>query len=175
MLPILAAALTPLLTTLAENGLSLLAGAISAKGKDLIEDKLGVKLDTEVTTEDGRLKLLQLQSSHEEFLLDIVIKQKDQELRELELRAQDINSARNMNTKVNASVHASWLTKNIPAILAITVIGVGFLLLAYSKEPDIRTAVVGLMTLVLGFYFGSTSSSKAKDDSIRALSNEVGK
>ena len=40
MIPIVGA----LLTTLAENGLTLLSSAIQAKGKQVVEEKLGVKI-----------------------------------------------------------------------------------------------------------------------------------
>ena len=166
MLPIL----IPILTKLAESGLSILGNAIVAKGKDVVEKQLGVDIDNTMQTEEGRIKLLQLQQAHEEFLLNANIQSKEQELKEQALAYADTASARDMNTRVNESVSASWLSKNIAAMLAVVVVSVGFALLATTEAADVRTAVVGLMTLVLGFYFGSTSSSKGKDDLISKLS-----
>ena len=49
--------MAPLLSLLASQGLSLLTSAIQAKGKEVIESKLGVSLDTAVQTPEGILKL----------------------------------------------------------------------------------------------------------------------
>ena len=68
MVPIVAS----LLGTLAQNGLGLLSSAIQAKGKEVVESALGVKIsdnpsDAEVS------KLRQLQYDHEERLLELGI------------------------------------------------------------------------------------------------------
>ena len=151
-----------LIAPLLAQGLSLLANAAMAKGKEWVEEKTGVNLDQPLSAEDT-LKLRQYELDHEEELLRLRVEDKRLDL-------ADVQSARDMNTRINESSNATWLSKNVPAILALLVIGVGFLLLGTTKDADVRTAVVGLMTLVLGFYFGSTASSRAKDDSIRALS-----
>jgi maltodextrin utilization protein YvdJ len=166
MLPLL----IPIITKLAESGLSILGNAILAKGKDVVEKQLGVDVDASMQTEDGKIKLLQLQQEHEEFLLNASIQSKELEIKEQAMSYADTASARDMNTRVNESVSASWISKNIAAMLAVMVVSVGFVLLATTDAADVRTAVVGLMTLVLGFYFGSTSSSKGKDDLISRLS-----
>lgn len=151
-----------LLAPLLAQGLSLIGNAVMAKGKDWVEEKTGVRLDQPLSQEDV-LKLRQFEMDHEEELLRLRIEDKRLDL-------ADVQSARDMNTRVNESANATWLSKNVPAILALIVIIVGFLLLGITKDADVRTAVVGLMTLVLGYYFGSTSSSRVKDDAIRALS-----
>lgn len=151
-----------LLAPLLSQGLSLIGNAVLAKGKDWVEDKTGVKLDQPLSAEDT-LKLRQYEMDHEEELLKLRIEDKRLDL-------ADVQGARDMNTRINESANASWLSKNVPAILALVVIVVGFILLGTTKDADVRTAVVGLMTLVLGFYFGSTSSSRAKDDIIKSLS-----
>lgn len=156
------ALLAPLLAPLLSQGLSLISNAVLAKGKDWVEQKTGVSLDQPLAAEDV-LKLRQYEMEHEEELLRLRIEDKQLDL-------TDLQGARDMNTRINESVNATWLAKNVPAILALTVIGCGFVLLAFTAEADVRTAVVGLMTLVLGFYFGSSSSNRVKDDTIKALS-----
>lgn len=56
---------------LASKGLSLLGDAIVAKGKDAIEEKLGVKLPTTEAelTPEKLLELTNAQNSHEQFLV----------------------------------------------------------------------------------------------------------
>lgn len=164
MLPIASA----LLTMLAQNGLNTLAGAIQAKGKEAIEEKLGVKIP-DAPTNDDMIKLKQLEIDHEEFLVSASIKREELALKEIELSQKDTASARDMNTRVNESANATILSKNVPAYLAIIVIVCGFFMLATKTDPNIITAVVGLMTLVLGFYFGSSKSSRDKDEAIKAL------
>ena len=151
-----------LIAPLLAQGLNLLGNAVLAKGKDWVEEKTGVKIQPNMSDEDV-LRLRQYEMDHEEELLKLRIEDKRLDL-------ADVQGARDMNTRINESANATWLSKNIPAVLALIVIVVGFLLLGTTKDADVRTAVVGLMTLVLGFYFGSTSSSRVKDDAIRALS-----
>jgi hypothetical protein len=168
MLPVI----TALLSQLAASGLSTLGNAIIAKGADVIEEKLGIDINKTMQTEDGRIKLLQLQQEHEQYLLSAAIQKEELALKAQAMSYADTDSARAMNTRVNESVSASWLTKNIAALLATAVVLGGGVILVTTNEADVRTAVVGLITLVLGFYFGSTSSSKAKDEAIHALSNK---
>lgn len=144
------------------QGLSLLANAAMAKGKEWVEQKTGVNLDQPLSAEDT-LKLRQYEMDHAEELLRLRVEDKRLDL-------ADVQSARDMNTRINESANATWLSKNVPAVLALIVVVVGFILLGTTRDADVRTAVVGLMTLVLGFYFGSTSSSRAKDDIIKTLS-----
>ena len=151
-----------ILAPLLSQGLGLISNAVLAKGKEWVEEKTGVNLDQPLSAEDA-LKLRQYEMDHEEELLRLRVEDKKLDL-------ADIQGARDMNTRINESANATWLSKNVPAILAIVVIGFGFLLLAITKEADVLTAVVGLMTLVLGFYFVSSSTSRAKDDTIRSLS-----
>lgn len=151
-----------LLAPLLAQGLSLLGNAVLVKGKDWVEEKTGVNLDQPLSAEDV-LRLKQYEMDHEEELLRLRVEDKRLDL-------ADVQSARDMNTRINESDNATWLSKNIPAVLALIVIVSGFTLLALTKDADVRTAVVGLMTLVLGFYFGSTSASRTKDDTIRSLS-----
>lgn len=165
----LPALLIPLLTTLASSGLGLLGQAVLAKGKDVIEEKLGVKLDEAVATPEGLLKLKQLEVDNEQFLLTAAIENRKIDFSFYAEDAKDRASARDMNTRVNESVYASFLAKNITSFLALLVVIGGGSLLAFNSNSDVRTAAVSIVTLVLGFYFGSSSASKSKDDTINKM------
>jgi hypothetical protein len=167
MLPLL----IPIIAKLAESGLSILGNAIIAKGKDVVEAHLGVNIDDAMQTEEGKIKLLQLQQTHEEFLLNANIQSKEQELKAQALAYADTASARDMNTRVNESANASLMSKNIAPALALIVVVTGLAMLAFSHDESVRTASVGLVAGVLSFYFGSSQSSKSKDDTIRSLSS----
>lgn len=58
----------------------------------------------------------------------------------------------------------SWLERNAQPFIAVVTILAGFGHL-YLYYPDQNTAiVVGLMTFVLGYYFGTSVGSAKKDD-----------
>ena len=58
-----------------------------------------------------------------------------------------------------------WLKDGVAPLLAVLVVVGGFLIIIY--RPEAKTEIVGLMTLVLAFYFGSSKSSQAKDEVIK--------
>lgn len=105
-----AAILAPVLTELAKNGLGLLSGAIQAKGKQVIEDKLGVKIPAnpaELTPEKLQ-ELAQAQFTHEEFLINA----------QLEEKKIDVEAEKAASSEVTARWKAditsdSWFSKNV--------------------------------------------------------------
>jgi hypothetical protein len=82
MIPIVAS----LLGSLAQNGLGLLSSAIQAKGKEVVEKTLGVKIPDDPTPEDVS-NLRQLQYEHEERLLELGIEKAKMELEEMKVLA----------------------------------------------------------------------------------------
>lgn len=157
----------PFILTLLAQGLGLLGNAVLAKGKDVIEEKLGVNIEELSQTPEGILKLKALELEHEQFLLTNALEDK-------KLGMQDTASARDMNTRNNESEYGSWLSKNIVAILALIVVLGGGSIVVWSPAPDVRTAAVGIITMVLGFYFGSTKNSRTKDETIANLTHQAG-
>lgn len=157
----------PLIAALAKAGLGLIGNAVVATGKEVVERTLGVDLERALGTEDGRIKLQQLQYEHEEKLREFDLAMRDQDLKAAELVVADAASARDMNVRLNESPNASWLAKNVASILALFVVVVGMVLLFATKEADVRTAVVGLITMVLGFYFGTSMGSRDNQEALR--------
>ena len=151
----------PIVAELLAQGLGLVGNAVLAKGKAWVEEKAGVKLTTDMPPEE-LTKLRQFELEYEEELQRL-------QLEENRLTYEDTKSARDMNTRINESANATWLSKNVPAILALVVVIGGGIVLTATSQADVRTAVVGLMTLVLGFYFGTSSSSRSKDVTIERL------
>ncbi|MCJ7762424.1 hypothetical protein MUP38_03080, partial [Candidatus Bathyarchaeota archaeon] len=107
MIPILGA----LLGTLAESGLGLLSSAIQAKGKEVVENTLGVKIPDNPTPADVE-KLRELQFKHEERLLELGIEKAKMEMAELELLAKAAQSdAENVTDRWQADMNSdSWLS-----------------------------------------------------------------
>lgn len=150
--------LVPLLQTLASNGLNLLASAVQAKGKEVIEKKLGVSLDT---TPPAELRKLEIE--HEEFLLSSAIKQQ-----ELEMEAEKVAQAGVTERWRADMLSDSWLSKNIRPMVLI------FLLSAYTAfsilsiaSLNVTQAYVELLAqmlmLVMGAYFAGRTLEKIVD------------
>jgi uncharacterized membrane protein YfcA len=58
-----------------------------------------------------------------------------------------------------------WLKEGVAPLLAVMVVVGGFLVIRFN--PESKTEAVAMMMLVLGYYFGSSKSSAAKDDTIK--------
>lgn len=168
MIPLL---ITGLLTDLAKNGLGLLGNAVLNKGKNVIEEKLGVSLDTEMVTAEGRQALLQLQTDNEQFLITAATENRKIDLEFYKSESEDSANARNTNSSIQESSNASWLAKNTIYIIAFIVISGGGYMLYTAQAADVRMAAVASITMVLGFFFGTTANSKSKDTAIANMAH----
>lgn len=162
--------MTPLLAALAKAGLPLLVSAVTAKGKEVIEEKLGVDLEEAVKTEEGQANLHALQIEHEEFLVNAALEKE-------RMRLGDVADSRASNVKIQESVNASWLAKNAGYILDFVIVGATILLITLilfkaipPANKEIVFAMLGsLLTLcgtVVQWHRGSSSGSSKKDDAI---------
>ena len=162
MIPIVAS----LLGTLAQNGLGLLSSAIQAKGKEVVENTLGVKIPDAPTPEDVS-KLRQLQFEHEERLLELGIEKAKMELAELQLFADAAkNEDNNVTDRWDADMSSdSWLSKNIRPMSLIAIF-LGYFLFAlmsaygYNANESYVTLLGNWGMLVFGAYFGSRTVEK---------------
>jgi hypothetical protein len=165
MLPIVAS----LLGTLAQNGLGLLSSAIQAKGKEVVENALGVKISDNPNPEEVS-KLRQLQYDHEERLLELgIIKAKAEleELRVFALAAQ--NEDNNVSDRWKADMGSdSWLSKNIRP-MSLVAIFVGYFIFAMMSAFGLNAneSYVQLLgqwgMLIMGAYFGGRTIEKLAD------------
>lgn len=154
ILPILA----PLLATLATNGLGLIADAVTKKGKQVVEDTLGIDLTQEPTPE-VLAQWKQAQLDHETELLKMVY--------------ADRASARNM--QVEALRQDDLFSKRFIYIFAtfwsLFAAGyIGFITFGTIPEDNQRFAdtILGFLlgtvvATILQFFFGSSMGSKEKD------------
>ena len=173
MIPIVAT----LLATLAQNGLGLLSSAIEAKGKEFVENAIGVKIPDAPTPEDVA-RLRQVQYDHEERLLELGIEKAKQDLEEFKTEVQDKNSARERDSWFIKMGQHNWRADIMVLIAALAVAGLVYLV---WKDDTLTEYVKGIVTLVLGrflgyldniysFEFGTTRGSKDKDETIKNLS-----
>jgi hypothetical protein len=162
MIPILGA----LLGTLAESGLGLLSSAIQAKGKEVVENTLGVKIPDNPTPEDVA-KLRQLQYDHEERLIELGIEKAKLEMAEMELVAKAAqNDADNITDRWQADMASdSWLSKNIRPMSLIAIF-IGYFLFAlmsafgYNANESYVTLLGNWGQLIMGAYFFGRTAEK---------------
>ena len=162
MIPIVAS----LLGTLAQNGLGLLSSAIQAKGKEVVENTLGVKISDNPSPEDVS-KLRQLQFEHEEKLLELGIEKAKLELEEMKvLAAAAQNDADNITDRWQADMSSdSWLSKNIRPMSLIAIF-LGYFLFAmmsafgYNANESYVTLLGNWGMLIMGAYFGGRTVEK---------------
>jgi len=164
----------PIVTALLGKGLNLVANAVMAKGKDWVENKLGVELKPDMTSEDyAKLQIAQMQ--HEEELLKLKLEDNKLDLQELDLRLKDTSDARKREADIAVSEKAPLLNKIVTPVLALGVTAITFILfgiLMFDSSPvepsrkDILVYVLGALTAistqVISYYFGSSIGSKDK-------------
>jgi hypothetical protein len=154
---------------LAQNGLGLLSSAIQAKGKEVVENTLGVKIPDDPTSEDVA-KLRQLQYDHEERLLELGIMKAKAELEELRVFAQAAqNEDNNVSDRWKADMGSdSWLSKNIRP-MSLVAIFVGYFIFAMMSAFgwNANESYVQLLgqwgMLIMGAYFGGRTIEKLAD------------
>ena len=162
MIPIVGA----LLGTLAESGLGLLSSAIQAKGKEVVEKTLGVKIPDNPTSADVE-KLRQMQFDHEERLLELGIEKARLEQEELKaLLAAQANEENNVSQRWDADMASdSWLSKNIRP-MSLVAIFTGYFLFSMMSAfgYNANEAYVSLLgqwgMLIMGAYFGGRTIEK---------------
>jgi len=165
MIPIVAS----LLGTLAQNGLGLLSSAIQAKGKEVVEKTLGIKISDDPTPVEVE-KLRQLQYDHEERLLELGIEKARIEQEELAalLKAQ-ANQEDNVSKRWQADMSSdSWLSKNIrPGTLIYILTAYLLFALLDGGGYQIAESYVQLLgqwgMLVMTAYFGGRTVEKVME------------
>ena len=165
MIPIVGA----LLGTLAESGLNLLSSAIQAKGKEVVEKTLGVKISDNPSPEEVE-KLRQLQYDHEERLLELGIEKARLEQEELKaLLAAQANQENNVSDRWKADMASdSWLSKNVrPGTLVYLLTAYLIFALLDGYGYKISEAYVSLLgqwgMLVMTAYFGGRTVEKVME------------
>ncbi len=135
-----------------------MANAILAKGKDVVEQKLGISLDT-ASSETLRQKEME----HEEWLLEMAVKQKELDI-EAEKTAQT-----NVTERWKADMLSdSWLSKNIrPLVLCFLLVVYTMFSITSGFGFTVTQAYVELLAqmlmLVMGAYFAGRTIEKIVD------------
>jgi hypothetical protein len=102
------------------------------------------------------------------------------QLAELEAMGKEMESARNREIQIATSESAPMLNKIVTPVLALGTVGLTFILFGViiftdvdADSKDILIYVLGALTsavtMVLGYYFGSSAGSKEKDSKIKDM------
>ena len=154
ILPVLA----PILATLAANGLGMVADAVTKKGKEFVEEKLGIELTPDPSPEAVQNWKIAAQQHERELL---------------QMAYGDVANARNM--QVEALRQDDLFSKRFVYIFAtfwsIFAAGyIGFITFGTIPEDNQRFAdtILGFLlgtvvATILQFFFGSSIGSKEKD------------
>jgi hypothetical protein len=156
--------------------LGLLSSAIQAKGKEVVEQTLGVKIPDNPTPEDVS-KLRQAQFDHEERLIELSIEKARQELETFKEESKDRDSARVRDVEF---VKRGTTNARANLMFFLAVCAVAGLVWIVWTDQGINEYVKGIFTLVLGrflgyldniysFEFGTTRGSREKDDTINKM------
>ena len=110
--------------------------------------------------------------------LDLAKLAQEGQLKEVELYAKDIDSARQREAQIAVSEYAPLINKIITPVLALSVTGLSFALFVViifvdvtPEGKDILIYVLGvlsaLVTQIASYYFGSSMGSKDKAEELR--------
>jgi hypothetical protein len=177
--------MAPLIAMLVKFGLPLIAGAVASKGEELIKDKLGVDLSGMLGSEEGRLKLKQLEMEHQQFLITAAQQTEARELQYFQEEVKDKASAREADASIQTSAAAPRSRKLLMPLMALLVtvgfffcLGSLFYLSAKNihlddNSRDILIYAFGIISSgwmsIMNFLFGSSHGSQAKDDILGKL------
>lgn len=175
----------PIVGQLLSSGLSLLANAVLAKGKSWLKEKTGVDVEKADLSNEDLVALRKFEIEHEEELLKLRLEENKLDAEITKIYVADVASAREREVKIAESPYASWLNKNMGALLGLIAIVLAFALFykvlfdgQFLKElggnKDILLYILGVLSAIVAqifsYYFGSSSGSKSKsDDMVRML------
>lgn len=148
-------------------------------GAGTIIDSVGKVLDNVITTKEEKQQLdNEIRKSEMQFQLDMA----KMSLEEKQLAMGDIASARTMGAAIQTSANATKLSKNITPYLALGTTGITLILFFVlifrpgtipPDSKDIILYILGVLSTVLvqiySYYFGSSSGSAAKSETIAVM------
>lgn len=172
--------MAPFILGLLKAGLPLLANAALAQGKDWVKEKTGVDLGdaVESLTPEKLTQLKQFELENERELRAFTLENNKLDLQFFQAEGAEKDSARRRDTAFIAAGKRNYRA-DLMFLLAVVMIGV--LVLIVWRDQSINEYVKGIFTLVLGrflgyldniynYEFGTTRSSRAKDNTIEQLS-----
>lgn len=112
--------------------------------------------------EEAKMKLAEMQQSGELAVMA-------NETETLKAVLADVASARQREAEIAVSEHAPYINKIITPVLALIVTIGGGLMIYGSQDQDTKLLCSSLITLVLGYYFGTSIGSAQGREQIKKL------
>lgn len=174
----------PIVATLLEAGLGILGNAVLSKGQEVIEEKLNVNLDKMTSTTEGKIQLLKIQTEHEEFLSNLAVKTKEQEIESKKIDQANTDGARALQIAALAQQDgfskrfiyyfaSTWTLFSIVYILLITFLNIPTANVRFADT--ILGFILGtIIATIINFFFGSSKQSQAKDTALADAIKKVG-
>lgn len=110
---------------------------------------------------------------------EIALQYLAQDLEAMKLEVDDRKDARSREVQIATSSEATWLNKNIGSLIALlfVVFTCTLYILVLTRQLNasenitfsVVSSVTSITTLIIGYYFGSSRSSQAKDGTIARL------
>ena len=152
----------PLIQTLLSNGLGLVANAVMAKGKEFVEDKLGVKLAADMPPEQiAQIKIAEME--HEEELMKLRLEENKLNIEAFKAEATAVTDRWTADMSSD-----SWLSKNIRPMTLIAILA-GYFLFAFMSAfgMEANESYVTLLgnwgQIVMLAYFGGRTVEKVME------------
>jgi hypothetical protein len=165
----------PIVAALINAGLPILGQAVLNKGKEVIEEKLGVKIPEIAQLQDPNVvqMMRQLEIQHEEFLLSQALEHRKLDIAEFKEEVADRQSARGREIELEKESDRPWWWPSfLDSLTLVVVIGGAYLLVVESFTTDLRMVIVAQISSVLAYYYGTTRNSRNKDDTIQTLAKD---
>ncbi len=168
--------MAPLIAALVKAGLPLLASAVTSKGAEVIESKLGVKLPSiaELSNPEVALKLKQFEIDHEEFLLENAIQNRKLDLEEFKAEVADRGDARKREMELEKLSKRPWWVPSFLDVLTLVVVIGGSWIIVTIKSTELTYAIIAQIATVLAYYYGTTKNSGNKDTIIARFADRKG-
>ncbi len=149
-------------------------------GASTLVEAVGDAIDKNFTTDEERKTL---ENELAKARMQYELENKHLDVEETKAYLADTDSARENQTRIQESIEASWLAKNVHSILALGIVGTTFAMYAWiiskgdnfqklqqSGMKDIIIYILGALTTVstqvASYFFGSSHGSAAKDKRI---------
>lgn len=163
--------------------MGILSTIFGGAGTSLVE-AVGEVIDKTTTSDEERKaldnELRKAEMQHETEMRALGI-------RETELYLHDVDSARVNQSRVQESVHASWLSKNVQPILALMIVVLTFGMYGYlvfkgtenltEGRKEIFVYILGALTTistqVVSYFFGSSQGSAEKNKALFEMGNQA--
>ncbi len=147
---------------------------IFSAGASKLVDSVATGLDNLITNKEEReaakLAITQEINRNAEAIMNDATKQ-------IELENEDRENARNSNTKIQESEHASWMAKNVAYVIDLTLLVTFLIMMAviiYKVVPDANKEIFYMAFGSLISYLGTTitfhrGTSKGSEDKQKTM------